>query len=144
MYKILVDSCGDFPDWMKHKCIRGLRVSGEITSEERDKLLRWYPSTWLVVNGIRYEWEDGMLNIYAGADIGSSLDGIDAIGTLYIANKEMKNGSYTGKTLDVTISESATKNVGRIILRQKPSRKCLKALKEQFPNTEIEWDEDDD
>ena len=133
-----------FPDWMKHKCIRGLRVSGEITSEERDKLLRWYPSTWLVVNGIRYEWEDGMLNIYAGADIGSSLDGIDAIGTLYIANKEMKNGSYTGKTLDVTISESATKNVGRIILRQKPSRKCLKALKEQFPNTEIEWDEDDD
>jgi len=133
-----------FPEWMEHKSIKGLRVSGGITSEERDKLLRWYPSIWLVVNGIRYEWVDGILNIHAGADIGSSLDGIDVIGTLYIANREMKNFSYTGKTLDVKISESVTKNIGRINLNQKPSRKCLKALKVQFPNTVIEWDYDAD
>jgi hypothetical protein len=115
-----------FPEWMEHKSIKGLRVSGGITSEERDKLLRWYPSIWLVVNGIRYEWVDGILNIHAGADIGSSLDGIDVIGTLYIANKEMKNFSYTGKTLDVKISESVTKNIGRINLRQKPWRASSK------------------
>lgn len=136
-----------FPDWMEQKCIRRLLISGKITPEERDKLLRWYPSTALIVNGIGYEWEEGVLNVRADANNGSiidGIDGIDSIGTLHIDNEEMKGFYYTGKILDFSISNNVTKRINKIILSAEPSRKCKKNLKRQFPNTEIKWEHDSD
>lgn len=136
-----------FPDWMKHKCIRRLWVSGKITPDERDKLLRWYPSTALVVNGIEYEWKDGVLDVHADVNNRSvidGIDGIDSIGTLHINNKERKGFYYTGKILDVSISNNVTKRINKIILNARPSLKCKTRLKKQFPNTEIKYDADYD
>lgn len=129
-----------FPDWMEHKQIQCLRVHGEITLEERDKILRWYPSTFISINNASYSREYGELDIYIDANIGSALDGIEAIETLYISNAE-RDGFYpTGKYLDVNISKNVTKRIGTISLRGKPSQKCLKSLQKQFPDTEIEWE----
>ena len=132
-----------FPEWMKDVHMGKLYVRGEITVEERNKLLLWYPSIPLSVNGVVYYMEDGGLSVSTGANVGEALEGIDVVKTLWIANEEKKGIYYTGKASDVTISESATKNIGKIHLTMKPSRKCLKALKEQFPKTVIEWYEDD-
>ena len=127
-----------FPEWMKFKQIERMRLYGDITPEERDKILSWYPS--VKINGIAYERKDGVLNIFADANIGSALDGIDSIGKLCIDNSEWD----TDKVLDVTISKKVTKNIGTITLKTEPSQKCLKALQKQFPNTKIEWDIDAD
>ena len=59
------------------------------------------------------------------------------LGTLYIDNVERKGFYDTGKTLDVTIPENVTKKIKTISFSAKPSRRCKKALQEQFPNTVI-------
>ena len=129
-----------FPEWMKDKQIERLWVYGEISTEERLKLLSWYPSAWMItVNDANYSWEDGILNVSVGANVGSALDGIDTIGTLYIGNKERKGFYCTGKTLDVIIPENVTKQIETISLSAKPSRKNRKALQKQFPNTVIKY-----
>ena len=127
-----------FPEWMKDKQIERLWVYGEISTEERLKLLSWYPSAWMItVNDANYSWEDGVLDVSVRANIGSALDGIDTIGTLYINNKERKGFYLTGKTLDVIIPENVTTQLETISLSAKPSRKNMKALQKQFPNTII-------
>lgn len=133
-----------FPEWMKNVRIGQLSVRGEITLEERNKLLRWYPTIPLSVNGVMYYMEDGGLNVSTGANVGKALEGIDVVKTLWIANEERKGIYYTGRTADVIIPKSATKNIGKIHLTMKPSHKCLNTLKKQFPNTVIEWYEDDE
>lgn len=143
LYLHFIDSVF-FPDWMGHKRIGQLSVRGKITHDERDKLLRWYPYSLISINGTSYYNDDAGMLVSSGADVGTALEGIEAVGTLWIFNEERNGIYYTGKAADVTISESTTKKIGKIHLTMKPSRKCLKALKEQFPDTKIEWGEDDD
>ena len=129
-----------FPKWMKDKQIQRLWVYGEISTEEKLKLLSWYPSAWMItINDASYSREKGVWDVYAQANVGSALDGMDAIGTLYIINKERKGFYLTGKTLDVTIPENVTTKIETISLSAKPSRKNRKALQKQFPNTVIEY-----
>lgn len=126
-----------FPEWMKDKQIQRLWVYGEISTEERLKLLSWYPSAWITINDASYFREEGVRDVQVKANVGSVLDGIDTIGTLYIDNVERKGFYDTGKTLDVTIPENVTKKIKTISFSAKPSRRCKKALQEQFPNTVI-------
>lgn len=132
-----------FPDWMEHKQIGHLRLNGKIAPKERNKLIRWYPSTILVVNNVLYARENGVVDVNITIDenmnVGSSLDGIDHIGRLYINNEERKNFAPTGRVFDVAIPRSVTKHIDKIELRKKPSVKCLKQLKEQFPNSDIKY-----
>ena len=122
-----------FPEWMKDKQIQRLWVYGEISAEEILKLLSWYPSAWITINDASYLRENGVWDVHARANVGSTLDGIDTIGTLYINNTDY----HTNKTIDVTIPENVTKQIKKISFSAKPSRRCKKALQEQFPNTEI-------
>lgn len=132
-----------FPDWMEHKQIGHLRLNGKIAPKERNKLMRWYPSTILVVNNVLYARENGVVDVNITIDenmnVGSSLDGIDHIGRLYINNEESKNFASTGRVFDVAIPRNVTKHIDKIELRKKPSAKCLKQLKEQFPNSDIKY-----
>ena len=135
-----------FPEWMKNKQMRSLRVYGDISAEERNKLLTWYPSARIVVNNANYTLNNGAwdVNVFITAErnVGSALDGIDHIGTLQIHNKERKDFSYTGRSFDVIIPKNVTKHIDEIEFSKKPSDKCLKALREQFPDTKIYEDED--
>lgn len=132
-----------FPDWMEHKQIGHLRLNGKIAPKERNKLIRWYPSTILVVNNVLYAKENGVVDVNITIDenmnVGSSLDGIDHIGRLYINNEERKNFAPTGRAFDVTIPRNVTKHIDKIELRKKPSAKCLKQLKKQFSNSDIKY-----
>ena len=111
--------------------------------EERNKLLLWYPSAWIVVNNANYTLNDGAwdvkVSITAESNVGSALDGIDHIGTLHIGNEEWKGFSSTGRVFDAIIPQNVTKHIDEIEFSKKPSAECLKALKKQFPNTLIEW-----
>ena len=132
-----------FPDWMEHKQIGHLRVYGKIAPEERNKLMRWYPSTYLVVNNVLYARENGVVDVNITIDenmnVGSSLDSIDHIGRLYINTEERKNFATTGRVFDVTIPGNVTKHIDEIEFRKRPSAKCLKQLKEQFPDSDIKY-----
>lgn len=132
-----------FPDWMEHKQIGHLRLIGKIAPKERNKLIRWYPSTILVVNNVLYARENGVVDVNITIDenmnVGSSLDGINHIGRLYINNEEKKDFAPTGRVFDVAIPRNVTKHIDKIEIRKKPSAKCLKQLKEQFPNNDIKY-----
>ena len=133
-----------FPEWMKYKKIGFLRVYGTITVEERNKILRWYSN--IIINNVSYHREEGTLNINIDGDNNTALYllGIDSIGTLYINNDEKIGFNYTGKILDVNIPKGVTKRIDKIILNIEPSLKCKKALRRQFPKTEILWNIDRD
>ena len=100
----------------------------------------------IVVNNANYTLNNGAwdVNVFitAESNVGSTLDGIDHIGTLQIYNKERKDFSYTGRSFDVIIPKNVTKHIDEIEFSKKPSDKCLKALREQFPDTKINEDED--
>ena len=119
-----------FPDWMKDKKIGELWVYGDISPEERAKLLQWYPMTKLHINQVEYIRKNGELEIRTYEnDVDDALDGVDSVGLLWIDNHG----------LDVKIPKSATKRIGKIIIDCEPSRMCVKALRRQFPDTEIEF-----
>ena len=79
---------------------------------------------------MRYIRKHGELEIRTYEnDVDDALDGVDSVGLLWIDNHG----------LDVKIPKSATKRIGKIIIDYEPSRMCVKALRRQFPDTEIEF-----
>lgn len=135
-----------FPEWMKDVKINHLYVVGEISKEERKKLLEWYSSSTLRLNDVLYDRRGNKMDVHIfGNKIGSALDDIDSIGILRIDNWELVHlkrfapyYSWT-KALDVKMPQNVTKNIDTIILQSKLPRR-MKQLQKQFPNTVILYD----
>lgn len=136
-----------FPDWMKDAKIKHFHVVGEISKEERKKLLDWYPSSTLRLNDVLYVRRGGKTDVHIfNYMVGSALDGIDSIGVLRIDNQKTRpfrrlvpyNDEWV-TVKDVKIPEDVTKHIDTIILENKASRR-MKQLQKQFPNTVILYD----
>lgn len=136
-----------FPEWMKYVKINYLHVVGEISKEERKKLLDWYPSSTLRLNDVLYDRRGGKTDVHIfNHKVGSALDGIDSIGMLRIDNQKTRPFrrlvSYNDEWVtvkDVKIPDDVTKNIDTIILKNKAPRN-MKQLQKQFPNTVILFD----
>ena len=136
-----------FPEWMKDVKIDHLRVVGEISKEERKKLLEWYSSSTLRLNDVLYDRRGGKTDVHIlNHKVGSALDGVDLIGVLRIDNQKTRpfrrlfshNDEWV-TVKDVKIPDDVTKHVDTIILKNKAPRR-MKQLQNQFPNTVILYD----
>lgn len=130
-----------FPDWMKDKKIDVLRVRGDISASERRKLIEWYPVVEINHTGF---WKDksGALFVVVDSNIGNCLDGVDHIGKLYINNyhyKRVRKNWRQVKDRMIEIPDGVIRQIDVICFSNKPSRKCLRTIREQFPNTEIQY-----
>lgn len=136
-----------FPEWMKDVKIDHLRVVGEISKEERKKLLEWYSSSTLRLNDVLYDRRGGKTDVHIfNHKVGSALDGIDSIGVLRIDNQKTRPFrrlvSYNDEWVtvkDVKIPDNVTKHIDTIILKNKAPRR-MKQLQKQFPNTIVLYD----
>lgn len=136
-----------FPEWMKEVKINHLYVRGEISKEERKKLLEWYPSSTLRLNDVLYERRGCKTYVRVfNINVGTALDGIDSIAVLRIDNHKTRPSiwrlSYEDvrvTALDVKIPANVTKHIDTIILENKLPRR-MRQLQKQFPNTVILYD----
>jgi hypothetical protein len=136
-----------FPEWMKEVKINHLYVRGEISKEERKKLLEWYPSSTLRLNDVLYERRGSKTYVRVfNINVGTALDGIDSIAVLRIDNHKTRPSiwrlSYEDvrvTALDVKIPANVTKHIDTIILENKLPRR-MRQLQKQFPNTVILYD----
>lgn len=136
-----------FPEWMKEVKINHLYVRGEISKEERKKLLEWYPSSTIRLNDVLYERRGSKTYVRVfNINVGTALDGIDSIAVLRIDNHKTRPSiwrlSYEDvrvTALDVKIPANVTKHIDTIILENKLPRR-MKQLQKQFPNTVILYD----
>ena len=135
-----------FPEWMKDVKIDHLSVFGEISKEERKRLLERCPSSTIRVNNVIYDRRGKKINVHCiDNEIGSALDGVDSIGTLKIDNSkrvyynriaEYKPDEWV-KVTNVKLPADVTKNIDTLILENKLPRMQMKQLKKQLPNTVI-------
>jgi len=133
-----------FPEWMKDVKVENLIVFGEITKDERKKLLEWSSSSTIKVNDVWYERRGNKMEVHIfNHKVGSALDGIDSIGVLRIENQKTRPFrrpfSYYDDwvtVMDVRIPNDVTKNIDTIILENKLPRR-MKQLQKQFPKTVI-------
>lgn len=119
------------PDWLKTKKIGKLYIEGKISTKETEKIINWFPSTEIDINGKKYnEGKNGWIRI-SGNEIPKSILEIDEIWILEVWSLEFDNDKL--KIPD----ELGNVKIENFTLVNETSEENIENLKRLLPETNI-------
>ena len=135
------------PEWMSTKKIDVLYIDGSISSNERNKILKWYDQGRRIdINNATYEHTsyglDVKVEINEGQCFYDCIIGIDSIHTLEIDNLQENFFSDKGpQRITIKMPRRIKTKIENITFEIEPSGSEIKAIKKLLPETEIEYSE---
>lgn len=119
------------PEWLQSIRIGKLDVEGKITETETEKIINWFPSTDIKINGKEYNKGKNGWVLVSGNKIPNEVLELKEIWILEIWNMEFKE--------DKLILPEALKNIkiANLSLVNKTSPENIEKLKELLPETNI-------
>lgn len=136
------------PEWMSTKRINYLSIQGNITSDERNKILKWYDQARKIdINNATYEHTSYGLDVQVEIDeeqcFYDCIIGIDSIHTLEIDNLQENFFSDKGtQRIAIKMPQIITTKIENVTFDVEPSRAEKKAIKKLLPKAEFDFDKE--
>ena len=136
------------PEWMSTKRIDYLSIQGSITSDERNKILKWYDQARKIdINNATYEHTSYGLDVKVEIDEGQCfydcIIGIDSIHTLEIDNlQENFFSDKRAQRIAIKMPRKIKTKIENVTFDVEPSRAEKKAIKKLLPKSEFDFDKE--